>query len=99
MDSIWTSGFPVDVPSRSAHQLPSGSDQIGSRFLLLSPLRPQKLSLTVAEGPNRSKGDVQERIPEGWEHPEDEGQWMSCDSSYDYTVLINPIANAAPGCQ
>lgn len=41
--------------------------------------------------------DVPDVIPDWWEHPEDEMQWVRRDSSNDYVGVVNTNENVTLG--
>lgn len=84
----------MEVPSQSAHQLPSGRTRSAADFLYYKTFALRKVSSTIAEGHRHETSDMPERIPEGSEHSEDEGHWVPC-TSYEDTCVVNTNANVA----
>lgn len=52
--------------------------------------------MAVAKGRVSTTQVVPKGIPDGWEHLEDEGQWVPRDSSYGSTGVLTPGVGLSP---
>lgn len=69
----------------------------GADFVYYDSFLRRKTSAVVARSPLGAILVVPVGVSYGWEHPEDEGQWVTCHPGYDYTCVVLPSVGQATG--